>query len=80
MLAHVGFSFETLCAPPGKVRVTGSAELPWRLPALPFPLTCSRSRVMSSAAVKNAAEKLHDLLIIQVVNTLNDTRQQQLHC
>ena len=37
------------------------------------------SRHIIWVAVKNATEKLHNLLIIQVVNTLNNTRQQQLH-
>lgn len=31
------------------------------------------------AAVENSAEQLYNLLVIQVVNNFNDTRQQQLN-
>ena len=83
MLAHVGFSFlkqyvlhqEKECAGDGLSRTPVEPPLPSPSSDL-LQVSCHVIR----AAVKNAAEKLHDLLIIQVVNTLNDTRQQQLHC
>lgn len=61
-------------------QVPGLAEphLECHPPSLPSDLLQVSGHVIG-AAVKNAAEKLHNLLIIQVVNALNNTGQQQLH-
>lgn len=74
---------KTVCAPTRKKRfqVPGLAEphLERRLPSRSSDLLQVSCHIIW-VAVKNAAEKLHNLLIVQVVDTLNNTWQQQLHC
>lgn len=79
-----GFQFpKTVRAPTRKKRLQVSSmaqpHLACHQPSLSSDLLQVSCHIIW-VAVKNAAEKLHNLLIVQVVNTLNNTRQQQLHC